>query len=188
MKRKTIAITGGIGSGKSVVAQILRDYGYVTVDCDQLSRQVADMPQVVSQVASLLGEQFVVDGKLNRAAIRNVIFADSSLLEQYNQIFFDKIRQLLVEQANATQGLLFVEIPLINAFPFDWTEIWLIKASQQDQIARVTLRDGVSCQNVSQIIGSQVQTEQATRVIVNDGTLDELKQKVALALQQSNLA
>ncbi|MBQ7915110.1 MAG: dephospho-CoA kinase, partial [Clostridia bacterium] len=97
-------------------------------------------------------------------------------------------RQLLVEQANATQGLLFVEIPLINAFPFDWTEIWLVKASQQDQIARVTLRDGVSCQNVSQIIGSQVQTEQATRVIVNDGTLDELRQKVALALQQSNLA
>lgn len=188
MKRKTIAITGGIGSGKSAVAQILRDYGYITVDCDQLARQVADMPQVVSQVASLLGEQFVVDGKLNRAEIRNVIFADSSLLEQYNQIFFDKIRQLLVEQVDASQGVLFVEIPLLNAFPFDWTEIWLVKASQQDQIARVTLRDGVGEQNVSQIIDSQAQIKQATSVIVNDGTLEELKQKVALALQQSNLA
>ena len=71
MKRNAIALTGGIGSGKSAVGNYLRQKGFVVVDCDQLSRQIATEPQVLSQVEDLLGQGFVVDGQLDRAKIRN---------------------------------------------------------------------------------------------------------------------
>ncbi len=187
MKRKIIAITGGIGSGKSAVAKILQDCGYTTVDCDQLSKKVANMPQVVEQVANLLGKEYIVDGKLDRKAIRNVVFANKELLSQYNQIFFDKIRQLLVEQAQSCNGTLFVEIPLIDAFDFCWDEIWLVQASTDTQIARVTARDGVTQQNVCQIMANQPTTQRFTSIIYNNGSLTELRQQVLFALEKQML-
>ena len=72
MKRKVIAICGGIGSGKSVVGNILRNCGYTVLDCDKIARDVADLPETVLAVKKLLGTNAATnDGKLNRGYIRN---------------------------------------------------------------------------------------------------------------------
>ena len=70
MKRKVIAITGGIGSGKSTVTQILQQQGYKVVFCDVLARQAGESRQVVDSAKKLLGESYVKNGKLDRKAIR----------------------------------------------------------------------------------------------------------------------
>ena len=59
MKRNAIALTGGIGSGKSAVGDYLRQKGFVVIDCDKIARQVANDSQVQQKVIALLGEQFV---------------------------------------------------------------------------------------------------------------------------------
>lgn len=187
MKRKVVAVTGGIGSGKSTVCSILREMGYATVNCDALAKQVADEPTVVAAVEGLLGSQCVTNGALNRAKIREIVFADKDLLAKYNQIFFGRVRERLFEAVNGISGDVFVEIAVINAFQFDFDEIWLITCPEHTQIVRVTARDNVSAQNVEQIMRRQNYAE-FTREILNDGSIDDLKKRIFEAIFASGLA
>lgn len=182
MKRKVIALTGGIGSGKSAVAQILRHMGYQTVDCDVIAREIANEPSVVAAVEGLLGSESVIDGAINRPKVREMVFADADLLKKYDAIFHGRVRQRLMELVNQTDATVFVEIPVIDAFDFDFDEIWLVVCSQDAQIARVTARDGVTADNVRNIMAKQHFDGNYTRILVNNGSLDELGEQVIAAL------
>ena len=188
MKRKVIALTGGIGSGKSEVARILREMGYSTVDCDVLAKQVADDPNVIAGVEQLLGSEFVQDGKLNRKAIRDKVFADGNLLLMYQALFFDGVKRLLQEYLLITDSeTVFVEIPILDAFEFNWDEAWCVESDETTRISRVTVRDGISEESVKRTLERQKQYSNCTRVIYNNGTLDELKATVMKILVESNL-
>lgn len=187
MKRKVIAVTGAIGSGKSTVASILRARGYQTIDCDVLARQVANDTQVLCQVESLLGTQSVSNGMLNRQYVREKVFKDATLHAQYQQLFFDGVLKLLNEAIKQAQGVVFVEIPVLDAFSFDWTEIWLVSSSERTTIQRVTARDGVPEQNVRDILSRQ-HYGAYTRVLTNDGSPENLTKEVEKALRDSRLA
>ena len=67
--KKVIAITGVIGSGKSTVADFLRSKGEFVVDCDKISREVADIPDVLTEISRKFGDGFVKDGVLDRRAL-----------------------------------------------------------------------------------------------------------------------
>ena len=187
MKRNAIALTGGIGSGKSAVGNYLRQKGFVVVDCDQLSRQIATEPQVLSQVEDLLGQGFVVNGQLDRAKIRNVVFCDKLLHQKYSQIFHNRVKQVLVDTIEHSNGVVFVEIPLIDAFDFSWQQIWLVERDLQTRVDAVVKRDGVSAQNVMNIVSKQQIATNYTVKIDNNGTLDELFKQVDSLLQANNL-
>jgi len=182
MKCKVIAITGQIGSGKSAVGKYLQQQGYSVLDCDQISRLVADMPCVQQSVAALLGEQSVVDGKLNRPLIRKTIFADDSLYSRYNQIFFDQIKQEITTAVCrlSAQGcrVVFVEIPLIDAFYYPWDAIWMVQCEVATRISRVTQRDGVDKSDVLAVSSKQSYQTAPTHTLINDGTLHDLYAKV----------
>ena len=182
MKRKVVAVTGGIGSGKSAVCKILSEMGYVTVDCDVLARQIADEPQVVAAVEQLLGSDCVTNGAINRAKVREIVFRDEQLLKKYDGIFFERVRQRLTEIVEATSGCVFVEIAVIDAFEFAFDEIWLVESPEKTRIDRVTARDNVSAENVVNIMARQRYAKSQVRLIVNNGSLDELKQQVFSAL------
>ena len=188
MKRKVIALTGKIGSGKSTVSGILRDMGYKTIDCDVLARQVANRPDVVERVEQLLGKEYVVNGELNRKAIRETVFGNESLLKQYEQIFFDGVKALLLDTLETVQDCkaVFVEIPVLDAFSFTWDEIWRVESSENACISRVVARDSVSADNVFATLNSQKNYD-CDCVIENDGDLVKLKQMVKNALAKSGL-
>ena len=186
MKCKVIAITGKIGSGKSAVGDYLKDLDYSVVDCDQLSRQVASSAEVLQKVETLLGKQYVKNGKLNRSLIRDKIFSDATLYKQYNDIFLEQIKNLLttaVNQLGQSNDVVFVEIPLIDAFEFNWTEIWLVESCDQTRYQRVAQRDGVSRDSVADISNKQNYVTQPTLVLHNDGTLSQLFSQVDQALK-----
>lgn len=182
MKRKVIAVTGGIGSGKSEVCAILRDLGWKTVDCDQLARQVADDPTVISEVANLLGSQYVTNGVIDRKKVRETVFNNSEILQKYNAIFFERIRDRLSEIVAQTAGTLFVEIAVIDAFDFPFDEIWLVECDEQTRIERVTARDKVSAENVLGIVSNQHYGDGYALAIINNGDLAYLRQQVLDAL------
>ena len=193
MKCKVIAITGQIGSGKSTVGKYLVQKGYSVIDCDSLSRIASTLPDVQQRVVCLLGKDSVVNGNLNRTYIRQLIFSDDNLYSQYNQIFLDKIKSLLttaVDDLACQQGknLVFVEIPLIDAFSYNWDEVVLVTSPQSQRIQRVTLRDGVDASDVENISNRQNYVTQPTVTINNDGSLDALFAKIDKLLQnlQSN--
>ena len=182
MKRKVIAVTGKIGSGKSTVMSILRDLGCEIIICDELARQVADNSLVIKRVEELLGGDSVTDGQLNRKYIREIVFKDGNLLHNYEQIFFDGVKELLtarVEYLQKNIGVakgckaIFVEIPVMDAFDFPWDGVWRVDTSEQATLSRVTARDGVSADSVLETLSRQ-KTYECDRVIPNNGNLDEL--------------
>ncbi len=187
MTPKVIAICGYIGSGKSQVAAILRQWGYKTVDCDRLARQIADEPEVVRQAAALLGDGYVVNGKLNRPLIRERVFADPKLLDKYQMLFFDKVRARLVELAEQSSDVLFVEIPVLDAFDFPWNEIWCVVSDREKLVERVQKRDGVTAQSVSVTLSWQKKCTSATNTIFNNGDLSALENAVRGALISSGI-
>ncbi len=175
MRRKMIALTGFIGSGKSTIASILRQWGYKTVDCDEIARQIADDPEVVARAARLLGEQYVIDGKLDRAAVRERVFACPELLNRYQALFFEGVRARIAELATQEGNVLFVEIPVIDAFPFDWDEVWCVQSEKNTLVDRVTARDGVTAASVTATLANQKPCSAPTRIICNNGSLAELE-------------
>ncbi|MCH5156413.1 MAG: dephospho-CoA kinase [Clostridiales bacterium] len=188
MKRKVIAITGKIGSGKSSIAHILNGLGFKTVDCDELAKQVANQPDVVKQVEQLLGSKCVSRGKLNRKVIRDIVFEDENMLKEYERIFFDGVRMLLTDTLARLpdEKVVFVEIPVLDAFTFTWDEIWRVESDQQTNVRRVAIRDNVSEDNVYAILNSQKPYD-CDYVIYNNGDLNELAQAVVHALTQRQL-
>ena len=182
MKRKVIAVTGGIGSGKSEVCKILHELGRTTVDCDALARQIADEPEVIAAVERLLGSDCVSNGALNRANVRKKVFKDERLLKRYNDIFHERVRMRLNEVVEHADGDVFVEIAVIDAFEFDFDEIWLVKSRKNTRIDRVIKRDKVSATSVERIMSRQRYDVACTRVIRNDGTVEQLREQVLQAL------
>ena len=188
MKRKVIALTGKIGSGKSAVSSILRNLGFKTIDCDDLAKQVADKPDVVARVEQLLGSKSVLNGKLNRKYIRETVFSDEKLLKKYQVIFFDGVKSLLVDKLVAlNEGkAVFVEIPVLDAFPFEWDEVWRVESSRQNSVSRVTARDTVSADSVYATLSRQ-KSYDCSCIIVNNGSLEELTESVRHALSKNGL-
>ena len=184
MTNKVIAITGGIGSGKSTVIEILRELGYSTLDCDRLAREVSEQPEVAEEVRALLGGEYVSDGKLDRRAIREKVFTDEALLSQYNAIFFARVRRILEERLASADGTVFVEISVFDAFDFPWDGIWLVESSVDERKRRVIVRDGVSENNVFNVMSRQRICSDYTLKIINDGDITELKRQVATAVKE----
>ena len=79
MKQNKVAITGGIGSGKSTVSSILREMGYVVFDCDEISRQVACSVEVLEKIKKELGSKFVVGNQLQRKKLAEFVFVNPNI-------------------------------------------------------------------------------------------------------------
>lgn len=182
MKRRVVAVTGFIGSGKSEVINILRGWGYKTLNCDDIAKDVAEQKEVVDKVVELLGAQCADNGKLDRRYIREVVFSDEALLQRYQAIFFGEVRARLCDILRKMEGIVFVEIAVLDAFSFPWEEVWCVTSDRAQILQRVTARDGVSEENVKAILSLQRKCDAPTRTITNNGTLFLLQQQVAQAL------
>ncbi len=185
MKRKVIALTGGIGAGKSLAGKFLAENGYAVADCDGLAREVSADKEVITQAAELLGAEILKNGVIDRKAVRRKIFSDDGLRIAYNALYFDRIKTLLEEYVAVTKGDVFVEIPLIDAFDFPWTEVWLIHADRDVRIKRAALRDGVSTEQIAAISDARNDAGVYTRVIPNNGSAEEFYENLKKALELS---
>lgn len=188
MKRNIIAVTGLIGSGKSTVISVLSQMGFVTFNCDDIARAIADDPQVISDVRALLGERSIQNGALDRKYIRQTVFADARLLQRYGEIFYSRVKNKLTRLCADTQcNTVFVEIAVLNAFDFDWSEVWQVVCPPEKQAVRVQIRDNVCKNDVQNIISAQRRNVKCTRVIHNDGTIAQLRKRVSEAVELAQL-
>lgn len=184
-----IGLTGGIGSGKSTVAQMFAELGAQVIDTDEIShRLTATNGQAMSLIAQAFGQDAVAaDGSLDRAAMRQRIFADASARKKLEDILHPLIREevgRLLHQSNTTPYTIVV-VPLLfetSAYQPLLQRILVVDCPEPLQIQRAAARSHLDENTVRQIMAAQCSREQrlagADDVILNENGLAKLRHEV----------
>ncbi len=173
--QRIIAITGGIGAGKSVIARMLRSMGYPVYDCDSEAKTLMDNdPEIKRKIADTVScDAINPDGSINRKQLADTIFGDREKLIRLNGIVHGAVRQHLLKWSSAQHArLLFVETAILYESGFNEfaDEIWEVTAPMDIRVDRVIKRNGLSREDVKQRIEAQSHTPHPThKIIVNDG-------------------
>ena len=183
-----VGLTGGIGSGKTTVAELFASLGAGLVDTDEISRRLTAPAQpAITEIARKFGPQFVAeDGSLDRVRMRNLVFADPSARKDLEAILHPLIRQESTRQFQAsTSPYVVVVVPLLietGAYRGMMGRILVVDCEPETQIRRVMGRSGLSRGEVLSIIASQASRLQRLReaddVIRNDSDLETLQAQV----------
>ena len=160
-----VGLTGGIGSGKSTVAEAFRQLGITTVDADRASRAVVEpgMPALKS-IAEQFGSEIIQeDGSLDRAALRTIIFSDPAQKTWLESLLHPLIRQWIVEQLQkATSPYVILESPLL--YETDQHQlvdtVLLVDLPMELQIERAGASDGNQSEQIKRIIAVQMPREE----------------------------
>ena len=185
---KKIGITGGIGSGKSVVGQILEAMHFPVYYSDQQSKILVDTDLVIrEELIKLLGTEVYLDGKLNRPFLTQQLFSNDDLRLKINQIIHPKVREAFTNWVNKqSSNLVFNEAAILfetGAYQLMDYNI-LVTAPLELKIDRVLKRDNITINEIQERISKQWSDEEkiplADFVIVNDEVRPLLKQVEAV--------
>ncbi|MEW6553081.1 MAG: dephospho-CoA kinase [Actinomycetota bacterium] len=193
-----VALTGGIASGKSSVAEMLAERGAYVLCSDLLAREVVEKGKPAWQdIVEHFGES-VLDGRgeIDRAKLADIVFSDTSERLYLNSVTHPRIFQLMFERLQARdaetggKGVAVLDIPLLvdvkAARMFDFTLV--VDASPEVQVERILRDRGGTREEALARIGAQVPREErlafADCVIHNEGDLDELRREVDRAWEE----
>jgi dephospho-CoA kinase len=181
-----VALTGGIGSGKSLVGEILEELGALVIDSDQLAREVIERGSPgYEEVITAFGDAILSEGQIDRAKLAAVIFKEKDLRKKLESIIHPLVREAAEKLArNLPSGAILVnQIPLLvesdGAKRFDY----VITVSADEDIRRERLRlRGLKDYEITERMAAQVadldREKIANYILRNDGSIDELTRAV----------
>ncbi|KLU78796.1 dephospho-CoA kinase [Aliivibrio fischeri] len=185
-----VAITGGIGSGKTTVADRFQAlYNINIVDADIIAREVVNPgTEGLIQIEQHFGPQILLDdGHLNRAKLRECIFSEPSEKQWLNDLLHPLIRSEMQRQiALSTSEYTLLVVPLLveNKLQYLANRVLVVDVLEQTQINRTVNRDKVNHQQVKAILASQASREErlaaADDIINNDQQNNDLDMKISL--------
>ena len=191
----TVAVTGGIGSGKSLVGDYFEALGAIVIDSDQISRKVIERGTPgYDEVVARFGDKILRDGEIDRAALGQIVFADDSARKELEGIIHPRVRAEMDSIVrSAPEGSVVVnQIPLLvetnGASRFDF--VITVEAPEEVRINRLVER-GMKAYDARKRMAAQVSSNQrrevADLVIDNSGTKDELLRQVESAWNEQLL-
>lgn len=154
-----IAVTGGIGSGKSVVCRVLRTLGFPVFDCDSEARAIMDSDRTIHErLCSAISTEVVRDGVIDRRRLASIVFADAAKLAALNEIVHGAVRSRLAQWHGSHSGdAVFVETAIF--FQSGLNRMtgaeWRVTAPEDVRIHRVMLRNGLTADEVRARIEAQ---------------------------------
>ncbi|MSO34059.1 MAG: dephospho-CoA kinase [Candidatus Nanopelagicaceae bacterium] len=181
-----VALTGGIGSGKSLVGEILEELGALVIDSDQLAREVIERGSPgYEEVITAFGDAILSEGQIDRAKLAAVVFKEKDLRKKLESIIHPLVREAAERLArNLPSGAILVnQIPLLvesdGAKRFDY----VITVSADEEIRRERLRlRGLKDYEITERMAAQVadldREKIANYILRNDGSIDELTRAV----------
>jgi dephospho-CoA kinase len=195
---KRIVIAGGIGAGKSAVAQRLRDLGFVVVDADDVAHDVTapGSPTLATLVDAFGSAVLDREGALDRAFVAEVVFHDPTALRRLNSITHGAIGVEIVRRLDEADGdVVFAAIPLFRpehraAFALD--SVWSVQVSPETAIRRLVNGRGFNESDARARLATQMSNDERAaivdRVLWNEGTVDELYAELDAALAETGLS
>jgi dephospho-CoA kinase len=181
-----VALTGGIGSGKSLVGEILEELGALVIDSDQLAREVIERGSPgYEEVVTAFGDSILSEGQIDRSKLAAVVFNESDLRKKLESIIHPLVREAAEKLARKlpSGAILINQIPLLvesdGAKRFDY----VVTVSADEEIRRERLRlRGLKDYEITQRMAAQVSDPErekiANYIIRNNGSIDELTRAV----------
>ena len=186
MDKFIVGITGGIASGKTAVSDTIERLGGFVIDADVVSRTITAVGgEAYDEIAKAF--PFVVkDGLIDRVALRNTVFSDSSELKRLNAITHPIIERVISRSVSEYNGsVVFLVVPLLFEAGYDKICNYIVSVISDEtvRIERLKKRNNtVTDETARGIITAQMDDEQrkmrSNEIIVNDGSLSELEAKV----------
>ncbi|PZR20023.1 MAG: dephospho-CoA kinase [Flavobacterium psychrophilum] len=182
MKTKIIGLTGGIGSGKTTVANFFKAEGIPLYIADDEAKAILYTPQVVDEVKNAFGDSVMTDGQPDRAKLSSVVFQYPDKLEVLNGIIHPKVKEHFTEWMDGHKEAKFIIREAAILFESGsyktCDKIILVTAPVEVRIDRVMKRDNVSREQVLARINSQWSDEKKAALsdfIIDNTDLDKAK-------------
>lgn len=152
-----IAVTGGIGSGKTTVCNLIKKFGYPVFSCDEVYAELLNSGKLTERLEGEFGEEILTEGKIDRRKLSACVFGDEEKLQKLNEITHPKIFEEMFAQAEAFSGLVFFEVPLLfeGGYQNLFDEVIVVLRRVEDRILSVKLRDNLSDEEVRKRIDNQ---------------------------------
>jgi phosphopantetheine adenylyltransferase/dephospho-CoA kinase len=191
---KVICLTGGIASGKTTATRFLESKGAAIIDADKLGHRVYDTgTQGYLKVIEAFGDDIVDDAyQIDRKILGSKVFGNPDGLKQLTDIVWPEIRRLAelvisTYEALDPDGVVVLEAAVL--FEAGWQdmgdEIWVVIVDPETAIERAMTRDSLDREAIEKRLASQISNEeraaQATVLIENNGTLEEMNEKLEAA-------
>ncbi len=183
----TVALTGGIASGKTAVSDMFAEIDVDIIDTDLIAREVV-MPgsEGIAAIVTVFGDSILdSDGSLNRRKLREIVFADKDSLQTLEEIthpLIEKRAKQLIDSANGDFCILVVPL-LLNSQMRQWVDrILVVDVDEELQLQRLLERDCETVEQAQAIITTQASRQQlldiADDVIINNAGLEKLRKQV----------
>lgn len=184
----TVGLTGGIGAGKSAVAELLASYGAVIVDSDAIAREVVEpgTPGLAAVVAEFGQEVLAADGSLDRARLGGIVFADDERRRALNAIVHPLVRErsAALQAAADPDAIVVNDVPLLteNGLAGRYDVVVVVDAAPANRLDRLVRLRGMAEEEARARMAAQATREErlavADIVVDNDGTPEELARRV----------
>ena len=187
---RVIGLTGGIGSGKSTVSQYLAELGGVIIDADKIGHE-AYRPNTETwlKLVKMFGNRILAaDSTIDRKKLGAIVFGDPEELARLNAIIHPQITRVIKKEIEncRRQGISVIVLDAPVLFEADAkslvNEVWVVVSNEENVIKRAMSRTGLPEEQIRARIRSQMSNEERIKraqvVIHNDGTVEELREKV----------
>ena len=191
-KKLKIGITGGIGSGKSIVSDFIESQGYTVLRADPIAKDLMQNDESIkNRLIKTFGEQSYSNGKLNTKFLAENVFYDKAKLDKITSIIHPPTLKFLDRQSNEilkTTYLVFIESALVYEAKFEdmFDYVVLVYANEKTRIERTINRDKIPSEQIKRRMQFQLPDENkkdsADFVIENNSTIEELKLRTKFVL------
>ena len=185
---RRIGITGGIGSGKSVVSRLLRIMGYSVYDTDSEAKRLMESSlEVAQKLSECFGRDIYHNGRLNRGLLSSRVFGKSDKIVLLNSIVHPVVRFDFYRWSESlNEEICLVESPILYESRFDELvdEVWTVTAPEELRIGRVRQRSGLTEEEIKKRMAAQLSEEEkqrrAAHIIWNDGNVSVIHRVLSL--------
>ncbi len=186
-------LTGGIATGKSLVARFLADHGAIIIDADKIAHDVVHKGKPAwEEIVRTFGEEYLLpDGEINRKALGKTVFADSAKRDALNAIVHPRVFEaisreiaLIMEKHGPTDPVIILDIPLLfeTRMDLDLPEVIVVYAPAEIQLERLKTRDDMTAEDALARINAQIpiaeKKAKADYTIDNSGSMDDTRHQV----------
>lgn len=185
-----VAITGGIGSGKSTAAAILGEFGYKCESADKIYHELLSDERFVEKISEYMGiEPIFCNGKkiLDKKTLSDKVFGDKKELKRLNEFTHPVVMDVMMRKMESLKNekIVFAEVPVLFEGGFDnlFDYVVVIKKNIESRVIKTMDRDGKSADDVKRVVAAQIDYDNIEEnekfiVVNNNGTIVDLKENL----------